>query len=90
MDKKKKRKRRKEKKRKGDRACRRERERKGKKGFCFSLRSTEIGSSVFVGARSKVNPRNEGYTWVPKSRSFIKLQEIGNFPTLIISSLKVI
>ena len=36
------------------------------------------------GPRVKVNPHNEGYAWVPKSRSFIKLQEVGNFPTLII------
>ena len=56
----------------------------------FSLRSTEIGPWVFVGARDKVGPRNEGYAWVPKSRGFIKLQEVGSFPTLNISSLKVI
>ena len=62
----------------------------GKGVFCFSLRSTEIGPSVFVGARSKVDPCNEGYTWAPKSGSFVKLQEVGKFPTLIIFSLKVI
>ena len=32
----------------------------------------------------------DGYSWVPKSRSFVKLQEVGNFPTWIISSLKAI
>ena len=54
------------------------------------LRSTEIGPWVFVGERDKVGPRNEGYAWVPKSRGFIKLQKLGSFPTLNISSLKVI
>ena len=36
------------------------------------------------GSRVKVDPRNEGYVWVPKSWSFAKLQEVGNFPTCII------
>ena len=66
---------RKKKKRKGERKKERtsirERE-KGKRGFRFSLRSTEIGLSVFVRARGKVGPRNKGYAWVPKSRSFVK------------------
>ena len=65
------------------------RERK-KMVFRFSLRSTEIEPSVFVGARGKVHLRDESYSWVPKSRSFVKLQEVGNFPTLIIFSLKAI
>ena len=56
----------------------------------FSLKSTEIGPWVFVGGRGKVSPRNEGYAWVPKSRGFVKLQEVWNFPTWVISSLKVI
>ena len=71
----------------------REKERKKKKEkgvFRFSLRSTEIGLSVFVGVRSKVGPRNERYAWVPKYGSFIKLQEVENFSTWIISSLKFI
>ena len=38
----------------------RERKRK-KKVFRFSLRSTEIGPSVFVGARGKVVPRIASY-----------------------------
>ena len=42
------------------------------------------------GPRIKVGPRNESYAWVPKSGSFVKLQEVGNFLTFIISSLKVI
>ena len=61
------------------------REKKTKRVFRFSLRSTEIGLSVFIGARSKFHPRNEGYTWVPKSRSFIKLQEVGNFPRIFLT-----
>ena len=67
----------------------RERER-GKRVFRFSLRSTEIEPSVFVGARIKVDPRMVSYTWVPKSRSFVKLHVVENFPTLVISSLKAI
>ena len=69
----------------------REREKKKtKKGFHFSLRSAESGASVFFGVRSKVDPRNEGYAWIQKSWSFIKLHEVGNFPTWIIFNLKVI
>ena len=68
----------------------RERERKTKRGFYFSPRSTKIGPLVFIGARGKVGPRNEGYAWVPKSGSLVKLQEVGNFPTWIIFSLKAI
>ena len=41
----------------------------------FSLRSTEIGQWVFVGARGKVGPRNESYAWVPKSKGFVKLRK---------------
>ena len=67
------------------------RERKEKNDFFrFSLRSTEIGPTVFIGARGKVHPRIESYAWVPKSRSFVKLHEVGNFPTWNISSLKTI
>ena len=51
----------------------REREKKKKKAFRFSLRSTKIGLWVFVRARGKVGPRNEGYAWVPKSKGFVKL-----------------
>ena len=36
---------------------------------------------VFVGARGKVGSHNKGYMWVPKSRGFVKLQEVGNFRT---------
>ena len=58
--------------------------------LCFFLRSMEIGQYVFVGAEGKVAPRNEGYVWVPKSWSFVKLHEVGNFPTYGIYSLKAI
>ena len=61
-----------------------EREREKKKVFRLSIRSREIGPWVFVGTRGKVDLRNEGYTWVPKSRVFVKAQEVGNFLTLII------
>ena len=67
---------------------RREREKREKVFFCFSLRSTEIGPTIFIEARDKVHPHIESYAWVPKSRSFIKVHEVGNFPTLNISSLK--
>ena len=47
----------------------------------FSLRLTVIGSKVFVGTKGKVDPRIECYKWVPKSWSFVKLHDVGNFPT---------
>ena len=70
----------------------RERERKGERDFFFRflLRSTEIEPSVFVEARRKVDPRIASYAWVQKSWSFIKLHEVGNFPTCNISNLKSI
>ena len=49
----------------------------------------EIGLWVFVGAKGKVDPHIASYAWVPNSWSFVKLYEVGNFPTLVISSLKV-
>ena len=64
------------------------RERKEKKKvFNLSLRSTEIGLSIFFGARGKVSLCNKGYAWVPKSWSFVKLHKIRNFPTWIIFNL---
>ena len=36
------------------------------------------------GLRVKVDSRIAGYAWVPISWSFVKLCEVGNFPTLII------
>ena len=48
--------------RKWEKTNRREKKKKG--GFRFSLRSMEVRPSVFVGARGKVDPRNESYAWV--------------------------
>ena len=56
----------------------------------FSLRYMEIGPWVFIGVRGKVDPLIASYVWVPKSWSFVKHHEVGNFPTWIISTLKAI
>ena len=53
-----------------------------------ALRSREIRLTVLVRSRGNVHLRDESYTWASKLGSFVKLQEIGNFPTWIISSLK--
>ena len=50
----------------------------------------KIGPQVFVGTEDKVDLRDESYAWTPKSWSFVKLHEVGNFPTCVISSLKAI
>ena len=55
---------------------------------CFFIRSTKIGLQVLVGAKGKVDLRDESYAWAPKSWSFVKLHEVGNFPTCVIFSLK--
>ena len=44
--------------------------------------------SKLNGSRIKVGQRNESYVWVPKSGSFLKLQEVENFPTRVFSSIK--
>ena len=44
--------------------------------------------SKLDGPRRKVDPRIASYAWVLKSWSFVKLHELGNFPTLNIFSLK--
>ena len=80
----------KEKRKKKRRNERGEREKNEEGIFCFFLRFIEIGLSVFIGARSKFYLRDESFMWVPNSWSFVKLQEVENFPTLIIFSLKVI
>ena len=56
----------------------------------FLLKYMEIGPQVFVGAKGKIDIHNESYAWTPKSWSFVKLHEVGNFPTCVISSLKAI
>ena len=47
------------------------------RGSSFSLRSRAIGSSDFVGSRSKAVLRSEGFAWVPVLRSFDKIREVG-------------
>ena len=64
--------------RKPDRKGRKEEEEKGKK-----IRRSN-GPSI------KVDPRITSYVWVPKSWSFVKLHKVENFPTRVISSLKII
>ena len=59
-----------------------------KKVFRFSIRSMKIEPSVFIRARRKVDPRIASYVCVPKSWSFVKLHEVGNFPSWNIFSLK--
>ena len=54
----------------------------------FFLKSMKIRSQVFVGTKGKVDLRDESYAWTPKSWSFVKPHEVGNFPTCVISSLK--
>ena len=50
----------------------------------------KIKPQIFVGTEGKVDLRDESYAWTPKTWSFDKLREVGNFPTCVISSLKVI
>ena len=54
----------------------------------FFLRSTKIGPQVFVGTQGKVDLHYESYAWAPKYWTFVKLNEVRNFPTDVISSLK--
>ena len=61
--------------------------------FFFSSLISQIYGNRTVGfCQSKRNslPHIESYAWAPKSWSFVKLHEVGNFPTCIISSLKAI
>ena len=74
----------------GDDSVWEKREKMEKGFFHFSLRSMEIRLTDFVRARGKVHPRIESYVWVPKSRTFVKLHEVGNFHTWNIYNLKVI
>ena len=50
----------------------------------------EIELYIFVEVEGKVDLHSERYVWVSKSWSFVKLHEIENFPTCVISSLKAI
>ena len=62
----------------------REREEREKKGDISSV----FQRLELDGSRRKVDPRIASYVWVPKSWSFVKLHEVGNFPTWNIFSLK--
>ena len=69
-----------ERKKQTDREKEREKgERETKREIFLAFRRSKLN-----GPRRKVDPHNVGYAWVPKSSSFIKLREVGNFPTLII------
>ena len=45
----------------------------------FSLRSMELGCSVFVGPRTKGHLCHESYAWVPKTKDFTEdsIEEYG-------------
>ena len=71
------------------------REKESVRGFNFNfsslrffLRSMKIEPQVLVGTEGKVDLHDESYAWTPKSWSFVKLHEVENFPTCVISSLK--
>ena len=74
---------------------------KGKKenrGRVVREKGGEIEIEIFLvfrqlkldGLRIKVGPRNESYAWVPKSGSFVNLQDVRNFHTRVIFNLKAI
>ena len=84
VDKKKRKKGKKRKKEEGERTNG-EREKEKKKREIFP----EFRRSELDGLRRKVDPHISSYAWVPKSWSFVKLHEVGNFPTRNIFSLKV-
>ena len=72
--------------RKEQREREREREREGrekKREIFQAFRLSELD-----GPRRKVDPRIASNAWVPKSWSFVKLHEVGNFPTWNILNLK--
>ena len=50
-----------------------EKKERGERGSSFSLRSTNIGLSVFFGPRTNVNHIDEGYAWIPESPGFAKV-----------------
>ena len=56
----------------GKKKEKREKRERGERSSNFSLRSTEIDGSVFVGPRTKDHLLNKGYAWVPKTRDFTK------------------
>ena len=64
-------------KKEGKKEKEREKKKRGVRSSTFSLGFTEIRSSVFVGARSKVRLRDESFAWVQESVVFAKLREVG-------------
>ena len=50
----------------------------------------DLWRSKFDSQKTKVGARSLIYEWTPKSWSFDKLHEVGNFPTQFMFSLKVI
>ena len=62
-----------EKKERKMREKKKEKKKRGVRSSTFSLGFTEIGSSVFVGARGKVHLRDESFAWVQESWIFAKL-----------------
>ena len=56
----------------GKKKEKREKRESGERSSNFSLRSTEIGGSVFVGLRTKDHLLDKGYVWVPKTQDFAK------------------
>ena len=51
----------------GKKKEKREKRERGERSSNFSLRSTEISGSVFVGPRTKDPLLDKGYVWVPKT-----------------------
>ena len=62
-------------------------EREGEKTSNFSLRSTEVRWSVFVGPRTKVHRVDERYAWVFEKRDFAEDPSGGDFGKSRLSGL---
>ena len=60
---------------------------KKKREWHFLSRSPTNRLSKCVGARNKVDPRDESYAWVPEITGFVAFQKVGVSPTLVISYL---
>ena len=58
----------------------------GEKTSSFSLRSTKIGWSESVEPRFKIHLLDEGYMWVPTTRSFIEDFRLENLVREVIPS----
>ena len=55
---------------KGKNKEKREKRERRERSFSFSLQSTKINGSVFVGPKPKDHLLDKGYAWVPKTRDF--------------------